>query len=413
MSSNRTFQMRYWQFRAFEGLNVPRGGSAVRSYHRPQANILTGLTVGIIFLTALLTAEVQALPIGRRDESTFRATPACVSWVNHFHSDANRSGLVGHKELPLCIRPAVDFGAQVFPFAQRTVSYVPQVFQADRPCIIRDSVGHQFFARSMEQGYRYGSFVAAHASKETPSTTSANGLNGRAFAANTGTAMVFHPSLEKECAVVRGIGSDHQTLDSKIHADDAAFGFRFYDLDFVREAQIPHLSNPLHLGILPAGRRYVRMLQDDWLAENSHALLVSSEVPLVRQRYRGPLVDAQIPFAESLQRLVAGGHLAEQGACQLRGDAELLTNDGVEGAGESVRVHLLRLKNLLRHPASSREVANGNLIEMLRFANFALDCPYRFQYLSLEQILLNTSIQIATNNGKDGIKPVVSTQRIF
>lgn len=202
MPSNRTFQMRYLQFRVFTGFNAPRSRIAVRHNYRPQTDILRSAAVGIITVVALLAAEVQAFPVRRRDMTTPGTASAGVSGVDHLNSDARRSGLIRHKELSLCVGPAVDFGAEVFPLLERRVSYVAQVFQAERSCVVLDRVGCQFFTRSVEQGYRYGSLVAAHASEKTPRASSANGLNSRAFSADAGTAMVFHPSLEKECSAV-------------------------------------------------------------------------------------------------------------------------------------------------------------------------------------------------------------------
>jgi hypothetical protein len=113
----------------------------------------------------------------------------------------------------------------------------------------------------VEQVHRYGSFVTTHALEQAPSTPSANGLDSRAFAADAGTAVVLHPSLEKECAVVRGVGSDQEALDAEVHANDTTLGFRLNDLNLMGETQIPDFSDPLDLGILPATFRDIRVTQ--------------------------------------------------------------------------------------------------------------------------------------------------------
>lgn len=321
----------------------------MRSHDRPQADIHRSIAVGIVLVAALLTAEAQAFPVRYRDFTTPRTTAAGVVWIDQLESNPYRGSLVAQEELSLSIRPAMDFGSQVFSFTQRRVPDVAEVFADDVPCPVRDRVSDQLFRCSVEHVHRYGSFVTAHPSEKTARGSSANGLDGSAGAPDAGTMVVFHPALEKECAAVRGICRDHQTLDAEIHADDAAFGFRLWNIDFVGETEKPHFANALNLGILPSARWNVRVLQDDWFSKNSHALLVSSEVSLVRQRHCRALVDAQIPFAESLHCLVAARHMTEQGTGQLRGDSELLSDDGVESTGESVRVHLLRLEHLFRH----------------------------------------------------------------
>ena len=151
------------------------------------------------------------------------------------------------------------------------------------------------------------------------------------------------------------------------------------------------------------------MLQAHWLSENGYAFFVLEQIALVGQWNRRAFVDAQIPPFESLQCLVAGSNLPEQGASQLRWDAEFLTDDGVESAGETVRVQLIRLENLLRHPASGSEEAHGHIIEMRRLSNFHLDCANCFQYVSASQTFLNMSTT-KNNPTKAALKGGVSTQ---
>lgn len=64
MPSNRTFQMRDRQFRVFAGFNAPRLRSVARYGGKPCPNIFRRGLVCITFIAALLTAEMQALPVG-------------------------------------------------------------------------------------------------------------------------------------------------------------------------------------------------------------------------------------------------------------------------------------------------------------------------------------------------------------
>ena len=232
----------------------------------------------------------------------------------------------------------------------------------------------------MEQGHRYGSLVAAHASQKTPRAFGANGLDGRAFASDAGTAMVFHPSLEKECSVVCRIGSDHEPLDAEVAADDTAFGLWFRNLNLVCEAQIPHLANSLDLGVFPPGFRDRWVLQHSGLAKDGDTLSVTEQIAPVCQWDGRSLVNAQRPATLRFLSLVAGRHLAEQRASKLGWDSELLTDNGVESAGKPIGVQLLRLECLLRYPASGSKVSDRHGIEMLGLSNLNLDCADCFQY---------------------------------
>ena len=364
----------------FGGFKTPRAGSAVRTHHRPQTDILRSYAVGIVLVAALLTAEAQALPVRCRDESTLRASPRCVLWVDNLRFDTDRSGLVRNKELSLRVGPAVNLGTEFLPFTQRTVSCVRQVFQADRPCIVLDSVGHQLLGCSMEHRYRYGCLMPAHAPQETPRAFGTNGLDGRAFAADTGTAVVFHTSLEKECSAVRRVGSDHESLDSEVATDNGAFGFEIRNFDLVRETQIPHLTNAFNLGVLPPGFRDRGMLQRDGLSQNGYAFLVLQEIAPVGQGNRRTFVNTQRPAPQRLLCFVAGRHLSEQGARKLGREPELLTDNGVEGAGKAIGVQLLRREHLLGDPAGRSKVVGRDSVYVVGPSNLNLDCADCFQY---------------------------------
>lgn len=352
----------------------------MRSHNRPQTDILRSYAVGVVFVTTLLTAEMQALPVRCRDVTTSRASSGCVIGVDHLRFDTHSSSLILDKELSLCVRPPVDFGSEVLPFTQRTVSYVRQVLQADRSCTVRDSVAHQLLGCSMEHRYRYGCLMAAHASEKTPRALGANGLDGRAFASDTRTAVVFHPSLEKECSVICRVGSDHKSLDAEVASDEAPLGLGFWNLDFVGQAEEPLVAYALDLGVFPPGLGDRGMLQDTGRSENGDAFLVLQKIAPVGQWDCGTLVNAQRPTPLGLLCLVAGCDLSEQRAGQLGWDTKLLADDRVESAGKTIRVQFLRLKHLFGNPASRSKIFERDTIHMGRLSNPNLDCADCFQY---------------------------------
>jgi len=274
----------------------------------------------------------------------------------------------------------MDLGTEFLTLLERCVSDITQVLQADRSCAIGDRVAHQLFTRPMEQGHRYGSLMAAHASQETPRAFGANGLDGRTGASDTGTAVVFHPSLEKECSVVCRVSGDHDPLNAEIAADDATFGLWLWNLDFVRKTQIPNLADAFNFGVFPSYFRDRRMLQLDGFPEDSDALLVSQKIAFVGQRDRGALVNTQRPTTLRFLRLVAGCYLSEQGACKLGRNLELLPDNSIESARESVGVQLLGLKHLLGNPASRRKVVKRDCVYVSRLSYLDLDCADCFQY---------------------------------
>jgi len=393
------------RFRALRGLKAPRRGIYLGRHDRPQANVYTRIAVGIVLVAALLTNEVQAFPVGCRDMTTRRATPGCVLGIDQLEPYTGGSGFVGQKELSLRVRPAVDFRPEVFPFTQRRVSDVAEVFADDVPCIVGDGIGNQLFTCSVEQGHRYGCFVTAHASEETPGGPSANGLDCTTFAADTGTAMVFHPALEKECAVIGRVGGDEHPLDAHVNPDNTAGGFYIRNLDFVREAQVPALSDAFQFGIFPTGFWDRRMVEGDWFSKDGDAFFVPTEIPAVSQLHGWFFVDNQVPPFKRFQGFVATSNLTEKRASQLRRELELLTNSSIEGTVETVRIEFFRLENLFGDPTGGGEIATGNLIEMSRFTNFYLDCTNGFQYiLNINKLLIMSTLFAQPGQRRDELR---------
>ena len=371
------------RFRALRGFNAPRLVADLQRQDRPKANVFTRLTVGIILVAAFLTAEAQTFPIGCRDMAAGRTAPACVTRIDLFHADANSSGLVVQKEQGLSIRPAVDFGAEVFSLFERCISDIAQILHNDAPCARFNRVADQLLTCHMEQVHRYNSFITAHAPQQAASGTSANGLDSSAGAPDTGAAVIQHPAVEEKCFTIGRVGCHEHTLDAHIHANNAALGLEFRNLNFVCETQIPNLANALDLGIFPAGFGYARVLQSDGLAKNGDAFSVAEQVTAISQWHRWPFIDAQIPFAESLQSFVTGRHLAEQGAGQLRRQPEFLAHGCVESAVQPIRVQFFGLEHLLGNPTRRRQIADDNRIHVRRVGQLYLDCANSFQYSSI------------------------------
>jgi hypothetical protein len=365
---------------AFGGFKAPRLRSVARYGDRPKANVFTRLTVGIVLVAALLATEAQTFPVGCRDMATGRTAPARVTRTNRFQFDTNSGSLVGDLESHIGIRPAVDFGTQVFPLTQRTVSYIAEFFDHDAPCSNLNRVADQCLGGDMQEMPRYGSFMPGHPLQESPGTSSANGLNSGADAPYTRAAVIQHPAVEEKCLGICRVGGGEHPLDAHIHANNAAFGLWFLNLNLMREAQVPNLSNPLNLGIFPTAFRYAGMLQNNHFAKKGNSFPIAEKVAPVSQRHGWPLVYAQIPFTGSFQSFIACRDLAKQGTGQLRRQTEFLAHDSVKSAVQPIRVQFFGRKNLPGNPTSRSQVADNNSVHVRRVGQLYLDCADCFQY---------------------------------
>lgn len=151
MPSDRTFQSRDRQFRVFTGFKTPRPRSVTRYGDRPRANILRRFLVCIALVAALLTTEVQPSPVGCRDITAGVTPPACVAGTDLLHGDSDSCGLVFDLESHIGVGPSVNFGSEVFPLLERTVSNIRQVLYYDLPCPDFNRVADQCLTCLVEQ----------------------------------------------------------------------------------------------------------------------------------------------------------------------------------------------------------------------------------------------------------------------
>ena len=367
------------QFRAFWGLMAPRLSGDMRQGDRPRSNVLRGIAVGIITVSALLAVEVKSFAIGCRDMAAGIAATACVLGINQFRFDSDCRSLVTDLESGFSIRPSMYLGSEIFPIIERRVSNVAQVLKNDTTSTDFNRVTDQCFRCDMQEMSRYGSLMPTHSPKKATRGTSANGLNGCAGAPNASSTVIQHPALEEKCLGVGRVGGDQQAFDPSVHANDTAFGLEFRNLNLVTQAEIPDPSNSLHLGVLPSGFREARMGQCDASSKDGNASLGAPEVPPVSQRHHGRPVGAEPPLSESLQCLVAGRDLPEQGAGKLGRNPELLPDSPVEGFVQPIGVQLLRLEDLFRHPAGGGKILDHHGVQIFSLSNLTLQCPDSLQ----------------------------------
>jgi hypothetical protein len=286
----------------------------------------------------------------------------------------------------------VDFGSEVFPFFERGVSHVAQIFADDslRPNFNR--VADQCLGGDMQEVPRYGCLIPRHPAEQASGRFGANGLDSGAGAPDAQTTVIQLPAFEEKCLLIVRIGSGQEALYAKVHAHNATCSLWFWDLDLVRENQIPLVAHTFDLGILPAGVRNPGANQFNWLPEYCDAFLVSREVTPVGDWHRRLFVDRQLPAIIGFGRFVSSSYLSKQRAGQLGWEFELLSNNTIELIVQLPGVQFLTAENNRRDPVQGRKVVCARSI-IMRDVSGKLDfnCPYGFQYNPTLEVFQNMS----------------------
>ena len=259
---DRRFSSYFERFRVFGGIIAPHQPRVMLPADRPKANVLTRVTVCVLTVAALLTLEVQAFSVGRRDMTTPGAATAGVLWINQFSLDTLCQCLVGNLELQVGIGPALNFRPQVFPFIERRIAYVAQVFQNDLPAVVRHGIGNQGFGCNMQEMFRYGSLMARHPFEKASSRSGAYGLNLCSCFSDAGAQVVKLAAVEEKGFGVARVSRNHHALQPYIDANYAARLFEFRNLNFVAEQEIPHFAISLDVGAFPT------RLGDIWMVKS-------------------------------------------------------------------------------------------------------------------------------------------------
>ena len=372
------------RFRAFcGGLNAPRRNSALRRHDRPHANVLARIPVGVFRVSALLATEAQAITVGRRDMAAGAAPAAGVSRINLLHFNADVLRFVGNVELPLSERPSVDFGAEVFPSFERTVSNVRQVFNDNPPCAVRNRILDQCFGSDMQEMSCYSSLVSIHPPQEAAGRAGANRLDLCAGSTDASTAVIKFAAIEEKCFGVGRIGGDHQPLDAEINTNNAASRLRLRRVNMMGQQKIPHAVNSLEFRLSPTGDRNGLGGQCDYLAKDADAMLARAhKISPRHHRQSRLLVNTKPPPIHRLGCFVGSCDLSEYVACQLRWCFKLLSDRGVESALQPVGVQFFGLEHLFGHPVCRLQITNGNGVEHPVLSDLNLDCSHNFQYIN-------------------------------
>jgi len=306
---------------------------------------------------------------------------ACVAGADGLQFDSDSSSLIGDLESHIGIRPAVNFGTEVFPLAQRTVSNVLQVLDHDAPCSNLNRVADQCLTCRVEQVRGYGSLMPGHPSQEPPGTSGANRLDSGAGAPDTRTTVIQHPAVEEKWFGVCRVGSDQHSLDAEITADNAALGLRFGNLDFVSQAEKPLVAYTLDLGVFPVALwQWAGIHDGQKFPPKCDAFFGAIEIPLPYRRDNGTGKLRKPPTLVRLGGLVGGADGFAEGAGKL-GRQPHLSEVGVVSFCQSIRVQLLGLEGNIGKPVCSFQPNSKQSVSFCAAGNLELDCADCFHYI--------------------------------
>ena len=383
---------------AFRGFKAPRLRSVARNGDRPRPNVFRGLTVCIVLVAALLTAELQAFPVRCRDMAAGTTPAACVTRTDCFHFDTDSRSFVGDFESHIGIRPAMDFETQVFPLTQRTVSDIAEFFDHDAPCSDLNRVADQCLTCRVEQVRGYGSLMPGHPFQEPPGTSGANRLDSGAGAPDTRTTVIQHPAVEEKGFRISRVGGNQHPLDTHIHPYDAAFGLWVWNLNFVSQVEEPLFPDAFDLGVFPcAFRQWTRITDSQKFAPKGDAFLGAVEVPLPHRREDSAGKLRKHPTLVCLGGLVGGADGFAEGAGKL-GRQPHFPEIGIVGFCQPIRVQFLSFESKGRKPVGGFQPSRKEPVSLFAAGKFNLDCADCFHYIADYHQEKTMSTELRRNN---------------
>jgi len=357
--------------------------------NRPKADIFTRVSVCIFLMAALLAMEMQAFTVGRRDISTAGTAPRCVFGADNFGFNSSSNSFVLDFESDIGIRPTMDFRPEVFPFTQRTISYIREVFKNYSPCIIFDSVADQGFGSAMQKHSGYGSLVPRHPLQESSGTSGANRLNCATSASDAGTTVIKPSTLEEKCFRICRIGSNHHPFDSEINSNDTSLRFRCWNFNFMCKDQKPLFSNSLDFGVFPSAIwQWSGIINSQNFTPKSYSLCASIEVTFPDNRHYRLFKDSQLPSVKRFGSLVSCTDCFAEGTSELRRQS-LFTESCIMVFCQPIGVQFLGFEDNFRKPISRLQPRDDQSIGLFAAENFELDDSDCFHYIE-HYILIKT-----------------------
>ena len=395
---------------ALRDFKIPRPRSVARYGDRTHSNVFRGVQICIVLAAALLAIELQALPVRCRDMAAGTTPTACVTRTNRLQFDTNSGSLVGDLESHIGIRPAVDFGTQVFPLTQRTVSYIAEFFDHDAPCSNLNRVADQCLGAHMREMGGYGSLIPRHPAKQASGGLGANRLDSGAGAPDARTTVIQHPAVEEKRFSVCRVGGDKHPLDTHIATNNTAFGLGFKNLNLVSQAQKPLLPNTLKLGVFPcAFWQWAGISNGQKFTPKRDAFFGAVEIALPNYWHHRTGELSQSPTLIRFGGLVSSADCFAKRTGQLRRQPHL-PEVGVVGFCQSIRVQFLGLEGNLRKPVCGFQPDSKQPVSFCAAGNLELDCADCFQYIE-DYYQEETMSTTKNNQTKAALKGGVSTHQ--
>ena len=365
---------------------------------RPRSNIFRGMAVSIFLMAALLASEAQSFPVGGRDMAAGMTPTACVFRANRFQFNSYRRGLVFDLESGIGIRPSVEFGSQVFPLTQRTVSDVREFFHDYAPCADFNRVFDQCLRCDMQEVPRYGCLVAAHAPEKAVSGTSANGLDSSASAPDASAAVIQHPAVEEKGFGISRVGGNQHPFDAHIDAHKAPCGFKFWNLNLMSQTQKPLFAYSFDLGVLArAFRKRSGIRYGQKFAPKRKAFLGAIEVSLPHYRQYGASELCPPPTLVRLAGFVSRTNNLAERAGQLRRQAHI-PEIGIVRPRQSVRIQFLGFESDSRKPVGSFPPNSKQSVSLCAARNFDLNCAHCFHCIRYHSLSKTMSTESSRKN---------------
>lgn len=318
------------RFRALRGVTAPSYRRVMLDGNRPKSDVLRSIPVRIRSMAAFLALETQTMAVGCRDIATTRTTSRGVSRGNTLRLNPFRRRFVGNKELPLRVRPAVDFRPELLALLERTVSYIAQIFQDYSAGPNGDGILNQGFTSNMQKLFCYGCLPAGQTAQKPMGRSGANSLDRTASSSNTTAEVIKPPAVEEKCFGVGRTSGRHQALNTEIDTDQTASTFRFGNFYLVAKDQKPSFANSLKLGIFPAAKRQLLVTQIQRLTPQAYAFAFGNIEVAAPNNWDGrPYGLRQTPAPIGFGCFIGGDDYFAQRAGQLRSEPMLFSQHGV------------------------------------------------------------------------------------
>ena len=353
------------RFQTFGGLITPRCDQVVPGHNRTVPNVHTSNSICIPFVSTKEATEFEPAPVAGVDMPAERASSACVLGTDQFKGDALGFGFVLDKELSLGVRPATDFAPHILALGGTCLTDVRKVLHSDASGSDGLGILHQLLGGYMHQLTGNAGLMSGHPLEQPLGGLCAFGLNLGSCPADASSLVVQCSSGEGEGFAIGGVRSRENPLDPRVHADYAAFGLDFRNVDGMAENEVPAAIPLLQLGILPScDRRQSLVGNGHGLAPEAQSLcLGEGEVPVPDYEKDWSLEDYWMPLFSAFLGKKCSSDMLKGRAGKLGRKSELLPDCAIMLVVEFNGIGLLSIIDNLGYPVAGIEELAAEFVE--------------------------------------------------